>query len=100
MKNAARRFDDLVSLYLDEALDPEGVEELSRLLVARADLAARFVRLGRVHGFLREIEDPGAAERMLRVRGLGPAAPYVWIGIAAAAGALAALIYLFLGGRS
>jgi len=68
MKTAQDRFDDLVSLYLDEALDPEGVEELSRLVAARAPLAARFVRLSRVHGCLRQIEAPGASERMLKRR--------------------------------
>lgn len=49
-------FDDLVSLYLDEALPPERVEEFDRLLATHPDLAARFVRLGRIHGGLREHE--------------------------------------------
>lgn len=49
-------FDDLASLYLDGALPPDRLEEFNGLLATRPDLAARFVRLGRVHGGLRELE--------------------------------------------
>ncbi len=49
-------FDDLVSLYLDDALPPERIQEFNRMLADRPDLAARFVRLGRVHGGVRELE--------------------------------------------
>lgn len=57
---ALERFDELVSNYLDEALDPEGMAELNSLLATRPDYAVRFVRLSRLHGGLREIEGPGA----------------------------------------
>ena len=49
-------FDDLVSLWLDDALPAERASELSRLLAERPELASRFVRLGRIHGGLRELE--------------------------------------------
>jgi hypothetical protein len=53
---AEERFDGLVSSYLDEALDAEGMSELNGLLATRADYAARFVKLSRLHGGLREIQ--------------------------------------------
>jgi len=59
--NAQERFDDLVSTYLDEALDAEGMAELNTLLATRPDYATRFVRLSRLHGGLRELEGPGTA---------------------------------------
>lgn len=59
--NALERFDDLVSIYLDEALDAEGMAELNSLLATRPDYATRFVRLSRLHGGLRELEGPGTA---------------------------------------
>lgn len=49
------RFEDLVSFYFDDVLDSEGVAELNQLLATRQDLASRFVRLGRVHGGMREL---------------------------------------------
>lgn len=65
------RFDELVWLYLDEALDPEGQEELDRHLVAEGNGAARFVRLSRLHGGLREAEGArGVAEPRRRGPGL------------------------------
>jgi hypothetical protein len=51
----AEHFDDLVSFYFDDALDPEGLAELNQLLATRLDLASRFVHLGRVHGGFREL---------------------------------------------
>ncbi len=57
--NAQERFDDLVSSYLDEALDAEGMSELNSLLATRPDYATRFVRLSRLHGGLRELEGRG-----------------------------------------
>lgn len=54
-------FDDLASLYLDGALPPERVADFNRALAERPELAARFVRLGRVHGGLRELEAIEAA---------------------------------------
>jgi hypothetical protein len=64
-------FDDLVSLYLDDALPPERAEEFNRLLATRPDLAARFVRLSRVHGGLREVES------MAEARPASPARPSI-----------------------
>jgi len=49
------RFEDLVSFYFDDALGPEGIAELNQLLATRQDLASQFVRLGRVHGGMREL---------------------------------------------
>lgn len=60
---AQERFDELVSDYLDEALDAEGTTELSTLLATRPDYAARFVKLARVHGALRELAGPPALPR-------------------------------------
>ena len=63
------RFEDLVSFYFDDALDPEGVAELNELLATRQDLAARFVRLGRVHGGMRELSGvAGSSARAPRRR--------------------------------
>jgi hypothetical protein len=58
---ALDRFDRLVSEYLDEALDGEGVAELGTLLASRPEYAARFVRLSRLHGGLRELHRPAPA---------------------------------------
>ena len=55
-------FDDLASLYFDDALPVERREEFNRALAARKDLAARFVGLGRIHGGLRELEMKPAAK--------------------------------------
>jgi hypothetical protein len=49
-------FDDLASLYLDDALPADRAEDFNRTLATRPELAARFVRLGRIHGGLRELE--------------------------------------------
>jgi anti-sigma factor RsiW len=59
--SAAGRFDELVSSWLDETLDPEGIAELDALLVAKPDYARRFVRIGRLHAGLRELQAPPAA---------------------------------------
>lgn len=59
---ALERFDDMVSNYFDEALDPEGIAELDGLLATRPDYAERFVRLSRLHGGLREVLGRGAVE--------------------------------------
>lgn len=63
-------FEDLVSLYFDHALDAEGMAELNRLLASKPDLAARFVRMGRVHAGIKELSGsrsssvrPGASRR-------------------------------------
>lgn len=58
---ALDRFDELVSNYLDEALDVEGMGELNTLLATRPDYAARFVRISRLHGGLRELAGAGPA---------------------------------------
>lgn len=62
-------FDDLASLHLDGALPPERAADFNRALAERPDLAARFVRLGRVHGGLRELAGlmPSARVRFSRV---------------------------------
>lgn len=78
------RFDELVSLYFDDALDAGGLEELNVLLSTRPDLATRLVHLGRIHGALRELEAGRAA------RELGPVRRRTWLawavpGVAAAA---------------
>jgi len=70
---ALDRFDELVSNYLDEALDVEGMGELNSLLATRPDYAARFVRLSRLHGALRELEGPGT------VADRPPLGAFVWI---------------------
>jgi hypothetical protein len=64
-------FDDLASLYLDDALPAERLADFNRALAERPELAARFVRLGRVHGGLRElqaIEAAGALRHAVRSR--------------------------------
>ena len=61
-------FDDLVSLYFEDALDAGGLEELNVLLATRPDLAARFVHLGRIHGALRELEAGSGAREVVPVR--------------------------------
>ncbi len=48
-------FDDLVWLYLDGALDADRLGELNEALATRPDLAARFVRLSRIHAGLLEL---------------------------------------------
>lgn len=48
-------FEDLVSLYFDDALDAEGIATLNVLLASRPDLARRFVTLGRVHAGIQEL---------------------------------------------
>jgi hypothetical protein len=55
------RFDGLVSDYLDEGLDGEGMGELSTLLATRPEYATRFVKLSRLHGGLRELQGPHPA---------------------------------------
>jgi hypothetical protein len=78
-------FDDLASLYLDDALPAERLEDFNRALAGRPELAARFVRLGRVHGGLRElqaIEAAGALRPVVRPHPSWPA--LVPLGFAAA----------------
>lgn len=48
-------FEDLASLYFDDALDADGVAALNVLLASRPDLARRFVTLGRVHAGIQEL---------------------------------------------
>lgn len=80
-------FEDRVSLYFDDALDPEGLAELSRLL-AQPEMAARFVRLSRVHGGMRELSSvPAATPRQPRI--LRP-----WAIPAAAAAAFLAFVFI------
>lgn len=55
---AKDRFDELVSGYLDESLDEDGVREINALLQAGPEYAARFTDLSRLHGALRELEGP------------------------------------------
>jgi hypothetical protein len=68
----AGSFEDLVSLYFDDALDSEGVAELNHLLATQPDLASRFVRLGRVHGGMRELSGTvgSSAQAPIRRRSL------------------------------
>jgi hypothetical protein len=58
---AQERFDELVSDYLDEALNDVGMTELNSLLATRSEYATRFVKLSRLHGGLRELLDLGPA---------------------------------------
>jgi anti-sigma factor RsiW len=60
---AKERFDELVSDYLDEALNDEAMTELSTLLATRAEYATRFVMLSRLHGALRDLLDRGPAPK-------------------------------------
>jgi len=53
---ALERFDEMVSVYLDEALDAEGMAELNSLLATRPEYAARFATLARLHGALYELQ--------------------------------------------
>jgi len=48
-------FEDLVSLYFDDALDADGTAALNVLLASRPDLARRFVTLSRVHAGIQEL---------------------------------------------
>ena len=82
-------FEDLVSLYFDDALDAEGLAELNRLLT-QPEFAARFVHLSRVHGGMRELSS-GAAKagtEPSRRRFLKP-----WMAPALAAAGFLLLIY-------
>lgn len=81
-----RRFDDLVSRYLDGALSAGEVEELNHRIVADPEAASRFASLSRVHGALRE--SLGAQRIPARRRAF---AWRPWI-LAAAAVALAAVL--------
>ena len=75
-------FEDLVSLYFDHALDAEGVAELNRLLASKPELAARFVRMGRVHAGIKELSGSKASS----VRpGVSRRKVFLWITPAAAA---------------
>jgi anti-sigma factor RsiW len=76
------RFDDLVSNYLDEALDAEGMTELNTLLATRPDYATRFVKLSRIHGALRELAGPPPLPRKSRR----------WLLVVALAAAVTALL--------
>lgn len=87
---AQERFDELVSEYLDEALDDEGMTELSTLLATRAQYAARFVMLSRLHGGLRELQGPRPAPR-------DPPRRILWAVVIAVLAA--ALLLVFLGLR-
>jgi len=79
-------FEDLVSLYFDEALDPEGIAELNRLL-NRPGMAARFLHLSRVHGGMRELSSvPAEVPAAFRAR-------RPWAIPAAAAAAFLALVF-------
>jgi hypothetical protein len=83
-----RDFEDLASLYLDGALPPDRAAEFDRALAEQPGLAARFVRLSRVHGGLRELESMGAgADHALPVRRRRPRPtmlPYAPLAVAAA----------------
>ena len=79
-------FEDLVSLYFDEALDPEGIAELNRLLI-QPGMAARFLHLSRVHGGMRELSSvPAEVPAAFRAR-------RPWAIPAAAAAAFLALVF-------
>ena len=81
-------FEELVSLYLDDALDAEGLAELNRLLT-QPEFAARFVHLSRVHGGMRELSSGAAkAAAPSRRRFLRP-----WMAPAVAAAGFLLLIY-------
>lgn len=85
-------FEDLVSLYFDHALDAEGMAELNRLLGSKPELAARFVRMGRVHAGIQELSGSRASSVPSRVsrRKL-----LLWISPAAAAvGFLALTLFI------
>jgi hypothetical protein len=96
------RFDQLVSHYLDDGLDPESVDELNGLLASRPDCARRFVRLSRLHASMREIEGSllaggGSEGKVLRMwtaprRGRRQIISYA--SLATAAVALLALVFL------
>ena len=68
--SARVRFDELVSTWLDDALDPEGIAELDALLVAKPEYARRFVRLGLLHGCLRELQRAEPGTKAPRARSL------------------------------
>jgi hypothetical protein len=75
-------FEEKVSLYLDAALDAEGIAELNGLLT-RPELAARFVRMARIHGSLRELSQVASVPE----KAPGRRRPLFWIVPAAAAAA-------------
>jgi ferric-dicitrate binding protein FerR (iron transport regulator) len=85
----ARSFEDLVSLYFDEALDAQGLAELNRML-AQPELAQRFVQLSRVHGGMRELSSLAAPQSHRRL--LKP-----WLPPAVAAAGFLILIYFLSG---
>lgn len=92
--SADPRFDDLVSAYLDDALEPCGVSELNALRRSDPGCARRFVTLTHVHASLKELRSSTVAEgepeaqmlkRGARPRGLlRPPASLVPLGMAAA----------------
>lgn len=55
---AKERFDELVSSYLDESLDDDGVRELDSLLATKPEYAARFTAFSRLHAGLCELDGP------------------------------------------
>ena len=86
-------FEDLVSLYFDDALDAEGLAELNRLLT-QPDFAERFVHLGRVHAGMRELS---AAPVASSAEGGGRRFLKPWLPPAFAAAAFLVLIYILSG---
>jgi FecR-like protein len=88
-----RSFDDLVSLYFDDALDADGVAELNRMLT-QPELAKRFVHLSRVHGGMRELSSVAVGSVVSRVRRrlFQP-----WLPPAVAAAGFLVLIYFLSG---
>jgi hypothetical protein len=89
-------FEDLVSLYFDDALDSEGIVELNRLLT-QPEFAARFVHLSKVHGGMRELSavSVGSTSAAPRRRFFQP-----WIPPAVAAAAFLVLIYVISGPKA
>ena len=84
---ARERFDELVSNYLDDALDAEGTTELSSLLATRPEYAARFVTFSRLHAGLRDVASPAPPVG-------GPRRWVLFVALAAGAILLAVLLLL------
>lgn len=82
-------FEEKVSLYLDDGLDDNGIAELNQLLT-RPELAARFVRLTRIHGSLRELSQVQAGTHITPARWRRQ----LWIPPAVAAAAFLIIAYI------
>lgn len=93
------RFDELVSRYFDDALEPGEAAELNAMLAARPECARRFVTLSRIHGSLREVQDslvPAADSEGEVLKRWLAARPRRWVGSSVASAAMAAAALLAL----